>query len=100
GGGWKPGGWASRGGLVRLKPRLRDGPTMLAAVGGPALATAAGVLLGAAARRTPVLVDGPVGAAAALAARDYAVPVRLWCLLTDDSTDPPVRVAPDRPGLA
>lgn len=107
---WAPGGliddeaWkrrcvAIRDAMVRLKQRLRDGPTMLAAVGGPALATAAGILLGAAARRTPVLVDGPVGVAAALAARDYAVPVRLWCLLTDDAADPAVRVAADRLGL-
>jgi adenosyl cobinamide kinase/adenosyl cobinamide phosphate guanylyltransferase/NaMN:DMB phosphoribosyltransferase len=72
-----------------------DGPAALAALGGPALATAAGVLLGAATRRTPVLLDGPVGAAAALVSRDYAMQSRLWCLLVDDGNHPTVRVTAD-----
>jgi nicotinate-nucleotide--dimethylbenzimidazole phosphoribosyltransferase len=41
---------------------------VLAAVGGLEIAALAGVVLGAAARRTPVLVDGFITAAAALAA--------------------------------
>ena len=72
-----------------------DGPNALAALGGPALATATGVLLGAAQRRTPVLLDGPVGTAAALVAREYAAQTRLWCLLIDDGNHPTVRVAAD-----
>ena len=76
-----------------------DGPTALAAVGGPALATATGLLLGAASRRTPVLIDGPVGAAAALIARDYAAQTRMWCLLTDIGGQPTVRMAADLLGL-
>jgi nicotinate-nucleotide--dimethylbenzimidazole phosphoribosyltransferase len=76
-----------------------DGPTALASVGGPALATATGLLLGAASRRTPVLLDGPVGAAAALIARDYAAQTRMWCLLTDIGGQPTVRTAADLLGL-
>ncbi len=76
-----------------------DGPTALASVGGPALATATGLLLGAASRHTPVLLDGPVGAAAALVARDYAAQTRMWCLLTDVGGQPTVRTAADLLGL-
>ncbi|HEY8452143.1 MAG: nicotinate-nucleotide--dimethylbenzimidazole phosphoribosyltransferase [Micromonosporaceae bacterium] len=62
----------------------------LAAMGGADIATAAGVILGAAARRTPVLLDGPVGAAAALAARGLAAPAVRWCLLVDHGGHPTV----------
>src|SRR5690606_3571759 len=62
----------------------------LAAVGGTDIATAAGIILGAAARRTPVLLDGPVGAAAALAARGLAAPAVRWCLLVDHGGHPTV----------
>jgi nicotinate-nucleotide--dimethylbenzimidazole phosphoribosyltransferase len=72
-----------------------DGPKALAALGGPALATATGVLLGASQRRTPVLLDGPVGTAAALVAREYAAQSRLWCLLVDHGNHPTARVAAD-----
>lgn len=85
--------------LRRIKPRIADGPHMLGAVSGPAIAVATGLLLGAADRRTPVMIDGPVGAAAALAARDYAVEVRLWCLLADDGGHPAVQAAADLLGL-
>jgi nicotinate-nucleotide--dimethylbenzimidazole phosphoribosyltransferase len=90
---------AIRDAVTNLKSRPYDGPTALTAMGGPTLAAATGLLLGAAQRRTPVIVDGPVGAAASLAARDYAAQVRLWCLLTDVAGDPAVRFAADRLGF-
>jgi adenosyl cobinamide kinase/adenosyl cobinamide phosphate guanylyltransferase/NaMN:DMB phosphoribosyltransferase len=90
---------AIRDAVTKAQARVHDGPTALAAFGGASIATATGVLLGAARRRTPVIIDGPVGAAAALAARDYAVQVRLWCLLTDVAGDPTVRFAADRLGF-
>jgi NaMN:DMB phosphoribosyltransferase len=46
-----------------------------------------------------VLIDGPVGAAAAVVARDYAIEVRLWCLLADDGGHPAVISAADLLGL-
>lgn len=62
----------------------------LAELGGPDLATATGVILGAAARRTPVLWDGPVGAAAALAARSLAGTTSRWCLVPSHGGHPTV----------
>jgi nicotinate-nucleotide--dimethylbenzimidazole phosphoribosyltransferase len=93
---------AIRDALVRV--HREHGPhansaTALACVGGPALAVAAGLLLGAASRKTPVLLDGPVGTAAALVARDYAAQTRMWCLLTDVAGQPTVRAAADLLGL-
>ena len=51
------------------------------------------LLLGAATRRTPVMIDGPVGAAAALLANDLALQVRRWILLPDAGGHPAVRLA-------
>ena len=50
------------------KPDCRDGLDVLAKVGGLEIAGLAGVILGAAARRVPVLIDGFITTAAALAA--------------------------------
>lgn len=62
------------------KPDLEDGIDVLAKVGGLEIAALAGVILGAAARRVPVLIDGFITTAAALAAckiqpgaRDYII---------------------------
>jgi nicotinate-nucleotide--dimethylbenzimidazole phosphoribosyltransferase len=82
---------AIRDGMRRLRGRSRDARTLLAALGGPDIAVATGLVLGAAARKTPVLVDGPVGIAATLVARDIAGPSRLWTLLADHGDHPTVR---------
>jgi nicotinate-nucleotide--dimethylbenzimidazole phosphoribosyltransferase len=86
---------AVRDAVYRAKSGARTtGRGVLAELGGPDLAIATGILLGAAARRTPVLLDGPVGAAAALVARNLAGPARHWCLLPDHGGHPTVvRVA-------
>jgi NaMN:DMB phosphoribosyltransferase len=75
---------AVRDALHRTRAIVRQPKNLLAALGGADLAVAAGVVLGAASRRTPVLVDGPVGVAAALIARELAIESRLWLLLADD----------------
>lgn len=72
---------------VRATPRT-GGRVVLAELGGADLATAAGILLGAAARRTPVLMDGPVGTAAGLAARNLAAAARHWWLVPDHGQHP------------
>ncbi len=77
----------------------RGAREVLAEVGGGDLTIAVGVLLGAAARRTPVLVDGPVGAVAALLSRDLADQARRWCLLPDHGRHPVVKRAADELGL-
>jgi NaMN:DMB phosphoribosyltransferase len=82
---------ALRDGLRHLKGRSRDARTVLAAVGGADIAVAMGLVMGAAARRTPVIVDGPVGIAAALLARDIAGMARQWTLLADHGGHPTVK---------
>ncbi|MEK8109919.1 nicotinate-nucleotide--dimethylbenzimidazole phosphoribosyltransferase [Micromonospora sp. M12] len=63
------------------------------------MAVATGVLLGATARRVPVLLDGPVGMAAGMVSRDLAGQARHWCLLADHGGHPAVRLAADVLGL-
>jgi hypothetical protein len=60
-------------------------------LGGADHAVATGILLGAASRRTPVLLDGPVGVAAALVARDFGAQTRHWIMLPDTGGHPAVR---------
>lgn len=91
---------AVRDAVHRAKTGSRTGGrAVLAELGGPDLATATGILLGAAARRTPVLLDGPVGAAAALVARNLASQSRHWCLVPDHGGHPTVVRAVEVLGL-
>jgi len=91
---------AVRDGLHRSRHSSRGPKEILAEVGGGDIAVATGVLLGAAARRLPVLLDGPVGVAAGLVSRDLAGPARHWCLLADHGGHPGVQLAADVLGLA
>ncbi|MBN1173597.1 MAG: bifunctional adenosylcobinamide kinase/adenosylcobinamide-phosphate guanylyltransferase [Micromonosporaceae bacterium] len=84
---------ALRDALHRTRQRFRTGRSMLAAVGGGDIAVAAGIMLGAASRRTPVLIDGPVGAAAAFIARDLAAATPRWILLLDHGGHPTTEFA-------
>ena len=84
---------ATRDLMRRARPQLGDQPALLAAVGGPELAVATGLLLGAAARRTPVLLDGPVCTAAALAAARIAFRAPNWWRAAHLSPDPAHRLA-------
>jgi NaMN:DMB phosphoribosyltransferase len=90
---------AVRDALHRTRDTARQPKELLAALGGADLAIAAGVVLGAAARRTPVLIDGPVGVAAALVARDLAIESRLWLVLADHGGHPAVVSAADVLGV-
>ncbi|GAA1793043.1 cobalamin biosynthesis protein [Planosporangium flavigriseum] len=91
---------AVRDALHRVRPHARDPRTILAALGGPDHAVATGMLLGAVSRRTPVLLDGPVGIAAALVARDFGAQTRHWILLPDTGGHPGVRLGADVLGLS
>jgi NaMN:DMB phosphoribosyltransferase len=84
----------------RIRSRGRDPKSLLAMLGGGDIAVAAGVILGAAARRTPVLIDGPVGVAAGLVARDFGAQTRHWLLLPDAGDDPTVKLGGDVLGTA
>ncbi len=82
---------ARRGRAVRADPIA-----LLAEVGGADVAAMSGFLLQAAARRTPVLLDGVVSGAAALVAHRIAYRAREWWLAGHRSTEPAHRVALER----
>ncbi|BCJ51191.1 hypothetical protein Asp14428_26660 [Actinoplanes sp. NBRC 14428] len=90
---------AVRDALHRIRQEPRGAKDVLAQLGGADLAVATGALLGAAARRMPVLVDGPVGIAAGLVARDLSSQSRHWWLLADAGRDQLVRQGADVLGL-
>ncbi|GIF37639.1 bifunctional adenosylcobinamide kinase/adenosylcobinamide-phosphate guanylyltransferase [Actinoplanes xinjiangensis] len=90
---------AVRDALHRIRQEPRGAVDILRQVGGLDVAVATGLLLGAAARRIPVLVDGPLGIAAGLVARDLASQTRHWCLLPEAGTLALVRQGADVLGL-
>jgi NaMN:DMB phosphoribosyltransferase len=90
---------ALRDALHRVRHRHGDPRTVLAALGGADIAAATGLILGAANRKTPVMIDGPVGAAAALLANDFSVQSRGWVMLPDTGRQMTVRFAAEALGL-
>ena len=73
--------------LARHAPRPDDPLGALAAVGGLEIAAMAGLMLGGAARRVPVVVDGFIAAAAALVAQALDPRVRDYLLLSHRSAE-------------
>lgn len=103
---YQPGGtiddeaWMVRCGAVRdalrgMRGQARDARAVLAALAGEDIAVAVGVLVGASARRVPVLIDGPVGIAAAVTARDISAVTRHWTLLAEHGNHPTVQAGAD-----
>ncbi|MEV0718069.1 bifunctional adenosylcobinamide kinase/adenosylcobinamide-phosphate guanylyltransferase [Asanoa sp. NPDC050611] len=90
---------AVRDAMHRVRRNARSAKQVLADLGGGDIAVATGLILGATARRVPVLLDGPVGVAAALVTRDLAGQARHWCLLPDHGEDPAVKLGADVLGL-
>jgi nicotinate-nucleotide--dimethylbenzimidazole phosphoribosyltransferase len=96
--------WARKVDVVRRalalhSPGPADPLAALAAVGGLEHAALAGFILGGAARRVPVMLDGVIACAAALAARAFAPDVT-GCLIAGHlSTEPGARRALDSLGL-
>jgi nicotinate-nucleotide--dimethylbenzimidazole phosphoribosyltransferase len=84
---------AVRDGLRRARPYVRDPLALLRVAGGADLAVLAGLLLQAALRRTPVLLDGLVVGAAALVADELAPGAREWWLLAQRSPEPAMALA-------
>jgi hypothetical protein len=84
---------ALRDAMHRVRHRDGDPRTVLSALGGADIAAATGLLLGAASRRLPVMIDGPVGAAAAMVANDFAPFIRRWIMLPDSGRNVAVIVA-------
>jgi len=90
---------AIRDALRRARPFGADPRSVLRVAGGADLAALAGLLVQAALRRTPVIVDGPPGAAAALAAERIVPGARAWWLIGADSPDPAAGMATSALGL-
>jgi nicotinate-nucleotide--dimethylbenzimidazole phosphoribosyltransferase len=90
---------AIRDAMRRARPVMGDQVELLAKAGGTDLAAGTGLLLGAAARRTPVLLDGVVSAAAALVAQRVAFRSVDWWLAAHRSGDPAHELALDRLSL-
>ncbi|WP_428963953.1 nicotinate-nucleotide--dimethylbenzimidazole phosphoribosyltransferase [Micromonospora fluostatini] len=88
-----------RAGLRRHDPDPADPLGVLAAVGGLEHAALAGLILAAAARRTPVLLDGVIAVSAALAAAAFA-PAAVGAMVAGHrSAEPGAGVALRRLGL-
>lgn len=79
---------AVRDGMYRARSRRGDPLGVIAAVGGADLAAMTGFLLNASARRVPVILDGMVVGAAALAANTIAYRARNWWLAGHRSVEP------------
>ncbi|MEV4543814.1 nicotinate-nucleotide--dimethylbenzimidazole phosphoribosyltransferase [Micromonospora echinaurantiaca] len=88
-----------RDALRRHRPDPADPLGVLAAVGGLEHAALAGLVLGAAARRTPVLLDGVIAVSAALAAAAFAPAATGAMVAGHRSAEPGATVALRRLGL-
>ncbi|MET8041231.1 nicotinate-nucleotide--dimethylbenzimidazole phosphoribosyltransferase [Micromonospora sp. NPDC005215] len=85
--------------LTRHAPDPADPLGVLAAVGGLEHAALAGLILGAAARRTPVLLDGVIAVSAALAAAAFAPDAVCAMVAGHRSAEPGATVALRHLGL-
>jgi nicotinate-nucleotide--dimethylbenzimidazole phosphoribosyltransferase len=97
-------GWMRKAAVVRdaaYRGRARRGHMLdlLAAVGGPDIAAMTGLVVQAAVRRTPVVLDGVVSGAAALVAHRMAFRTVRWMVAGHRSTEPAHGIALDRLGL-
>lgn len=90
---------AVRDAMRQGRPHLADQLALAAAVGGPDYAAHAGFLVQAAARRTPVVIDGVGGAAAALLAQRIAFRLPEWLAAGQQGPDKAQRKALDRLNL-
>lgn len=79
---------AVRRALARHTPDAHDPIGVLSAVGGLEIGALAGVILGAAARRLPVVLDGFITGAAALIAAGLAPQVRPYLIAAHRSPEP------------
>ncbi|MCW2549224.1 MAG: Nicotinate-nucleotide--dimethylbenzimidazole phosphoribosyltransferase [Mycobacterium sp.] len=87
--GWMRKTTAIRDALRRSRRSVgRDPEGLLRVVGGRDLATMTGLLIQAGARRTPVILDGVVSCAAALAAERMAPGASAWWVAGTRSTEP------------
>jgi nicotinate-nucleotide--dimethylbenzimidazole phosphoribosyltransferase len=79
---------ALRDGLRAVRGLAGEPAALLEALGSPLLAAASGLLLGATARRTPVVLDGPGAAAAGLLVRSLAWEAPDWWQIGPPPAEP------------
>jgi nicotinate-nucleotide--dimethylbenzimidazole phosphoribosyltransferase len=79
---------AIRDALYRARPFAADPRSVLRIAGGADLAALAGLLVQAALRRTPVIIDGSAACAVAMAAERIAPGAKAWWLVAGSSPDP------------
>lgn len=91
--GWMRKTAAVRDAMWRARPVARDGIELLRVAGGADIAAMTGFLAQAAARRTPVLLDGVIVTAAALVAEDLAAGASAWWVAAHRSPEPAHREA-------
>ena len=84
---------AIRDGLRRARPFAADPIALLAVVGGADVAAMTGFLIQAAVRRTPVLLDGVMSAAAAVVASAIAPSASVWWRAAHRSAEPAQTIA-------
>lgn len=87
---------AVRDALRRAWPHRHDARAVLRIAGGPDLVALTGVLIQAAVRRTPVVLDGVVAAACALAAEALAPGARRFWLAAQSGPEPAQTLALSR----
>jgi nicotinate-nucleotide--dimethylbenzimidazole phosphoribosyltransferase len=90
---------AVRDAMRRARPVVADQVALLGRAGGTDIAVGTGLLLGCAARRTPVVLDGVVSAASALVAQRIAYRSADWMLAAHRTSDPAQALALDRLAL-
>lgn len=90
---------AVREGLRRARSRPRDVPSILTTVGSADLAACTALLLRCAALGLPVVLDGPVTAAAAVLAHRVSPTSRQWWLFPERGDEPAVHLAQDALGM-
>lgn len=86
--------------IERNQPDPADGVDVLAKVGGFDIAGLAGVFLGGAAYRVPVVIDGFISAVAALAAVTICPGVQAYMLASHVSKEPAAKMVLDRLGVS
>ncbi|MFD7843303.1 nicotinate-nucleotide--dimethylbenzimidazole phosphoribosyltransferase [Nocardia sp. NPDC059764] len=87
---------AIRDAMWRARPVLKDPVALLRTASGADLTAMAGFLARAAARRTPVILDGVVVTAAALVADQLAPGARAWWIAGHRSSEPSHAIALER----
>ena len=90
---------AIRDAMARAKGPKRNAAETMTHFGGPAITMAAAIIVAAGARRTPILIDGPVGHAAALTSRDFSLGAPKWCYAPDRIPHPVVKKAAGQAGM-